>query len=325
MNYYLHRISHESEVSMLLWNHDYLSIGWKKYREAGRELIAAVNPYTQFKSYIDNRYGDWARSVWGLWRFLSFSPGDKVVVPLRGKSFAVVKISEDPIPAAECPFFDERIASCDIGFVVKIEKLWEGPRENAHAKLQARMKIRSMNAEINDLHEQVEEAQITSTPIWARLHETLSDSVVNEFLQTLCSSVTPDQLEHIVKWYMRKNGAKAEVQAKNEPGKEDGADSDVVADFENLHIRIYIQIKKHHKDTETGKWAIEQISRYAEQKQEIDLPSRDYVCCFWVISTARFSEEAQKLANKTKVRLIDGEEFAKMLIDCGIEDISEAF
>ena len=323
MNYYLHRISHESDVSYALFEAGYLSIGWSNCREEGRHLISIINDDGAFDKFMASK--DPSRSRWGLWRFLRLQKGDFVVVPLRWGKFSVVEVLESAMPANEIFVSGVNLESKDIGFVIKIKKLTPAlPRENAYPQLQRRMKIRQVNALINDLEEHIKNAvNATEEPIWAKLHDALSESVVVEMLKTFNTFITPDNLEHIVKWYMEKKGASdVSIPAKNERGKENGADSDVIADFEDLHIRIYIQVKKH--DGETGKWAIEQIKEYAKQKN--DLPSEDYTCCLWVITTAEsFTSEAITMAHEEGVRLITGREFIKMLLDCGIGDITSAF
>ena len=51
-----------------------------------------------------------------------------------------------------------------------------------------------------------------------------------------------------------------------------------------------------------------------------------YTAIPWVISSGTgFSEEAVALAQEKGVRLIDGAEFARMLVDVGIVNIDQAF
>lgn len=78
--------------------------------------------------------------------------------------------------------------------------------------------------------------------------------------------LTPDKFEQLVKWYLKQIGASdVYIPSKNEKGKNDGADADVIATFENLKVRlIYVQVK-YHKGC-TSDWAIKQISEYKVQK-----------------------------------------------------------
>ena len=49
----------------------------------------------------------------------------------------------------------------------------------------------------------------------------------------------------------------------------------------------------------------------------------DYTRIAWVISSAmQFSDKCEELAKKANVRLVNGLEFAKMLLDAGMEEFS---
>jgi hypothetical protein len=83
---------------------------------------------------------------------------------------------------------------------------------------------------------------------------------------------------------------------------------------------IHIQGKFH--GGVTGDKGVEQIIRYSDQKELDD--NSTYIK--WVITTADdFTEEARDKAEKNKVRLINGHEFARMLINAGVDNISDAF
>ncbi len=49
---------------------------------------------------------------------------------------------------------------------------------------------------------------------------------------------------------MEKIGAEYSIiPAKNKPGKKDGADADIIAEFENIKHIIYIQAKHHEGES----------------------------------------------------------------------------
>jgi hypothetical protein len=127
----------------------------------------------------------------------------------------------------------------------------------------------------------------------------------------------------LVKWYLLQCGANAESSyfpAKNASDNIDGADADFVAVFEELKTIFYVQAK-HHKNT-TDEWAVEQINKYKEQKED----DVEYHHIPWVISTCeKFSEKAVNLAVKNKVRLINGLDFAELLLNAGLRNIDKAF
>lgn len=51
----------------------------------------------------------------------------------------------------------------------------------------------------------------------------------------------------------------------------------------------------------------------------------DYTALSWVISTAQFTNETYKKAKEQSVRLIDGQSFIQLLLDCGLDGIDNAF
>ncbi len=83
---------------------------------------------------------------------------------------------------------------------------------------------------------------------------------------------------------------------------------------------------------ETSSWAVKQIKRYKEQMSD---DNSEYTYASWVITSAEeFSKEAKAEAadegnedkgRKNKVRLIDGKEFARMLLDIGLLNLDQAF
>ena len=80
-----------------------------------------------------------------------------------------------------------------------------------------------------------------------------------------------------------------------------------------LKLVVYVQVKKHYGTTED--WGVKQIKEYKEKHTDkID----DYSVCAWVLSTANeFNENAIRLADENDIRLINGEDFATMLLEAG--------
>ena len=115
------------------------------------------------------------------------------------------------------------------------------------------------------------------------------------------------------------------IPPTNERGKTNYADADVVAVFEALRTTIQIQVKFHSEYTD--EWAVEQIGRYKNQieDKETDLShvnEEDNYIIPWVVSTCDdFTKEAIETAKKYKVRLINGIEFARLLMDTGLSNL----
>lgn len=344
--YYLHRISHEGNASYSLLNKGYLTLGWSKFSNSNILNAAREDGYPNFDC-ITEEYGEnHNRSRWNMWYFAQMEKGDKVVVPLYDGLFSVYEVEERAknigeleslIPSLTGRWNNHKIewreqllfdvddnTAVDLGFCIKVIPIVEKvPRNYVSGELSSRMKIRTTSADITDIGEAVEngiKAGKEDKPI--TLYGDVIESLVERMRTSIMSALNPDKFEQLVKWYLERCGASsAWIPAKNEPGKKDGADADIVAEFDNLKYIVYVQAK-WHKD-ETSDWAVQQIDSYKKQMSEGD---SSYTYATWVISSAdTFSSQAVADAEEKGVRLIDGNEFARMLLDIGLLDINDAF
>ena len=217
---------------------------------------------------------------------------------------------------------NEKDPSVDLGFFRRVKELELGiPREGyADATLTSRMKVRQANVQITELSESIEDSirrHQNQQPI--NLRRQVLDKCESAVRDTILDVLNPDQFEKLIARYFECQGANAEIPAKNERGKE--GDADIVATFESLKLIFYVQAKRH--DGETDEFAVEQIKQYAYDKK-ISGSDEEFTQLTWVVSTAeKFSETCQNHARKSEVRLIDGKEFARMLLDTGIERLQE--
>jgi len=336
MAYFIHRISHEWKVSYPLLDLGYLSIGWSDYRDTDFMSQIELDGESAFNEFMrKNNNSD--RSRWSLWYFSQMKTGDYVVVPLFDKMFSICEVIGKPCSVLSIKgsivkmtdgqeavindrgLVDDKGKIFDIGFILRVKELKRIPRSFADAILVSRMKIRQTNGRIDDLAENVEEALKSDGPI--NIHERIMNSVSESLIDTIGKYITPDDLEATVCWYFMKKGAdRAWIPAKNEHGKENGADADVIAEFDDLGLVYYVQVKKHYG--ETGEWAVNQISEYNNQKGD----EQDGITHIsWVVTMAqRYSDDAIKLSQKYNVRLITGEEFVEMLLNVGLDGIENA-
>ena len=182
--------------------------------------------------------------------------------------------------------------------------------------------MRQTNVFLNDLKDSVNsavEAHTKNQPI--DMHTLIMDKCTESVLETIVTKSNPDQLEELIRSWFVHQGATARIPSKNEGDKE--GDADIVAAFESLGLMVYVQAKHH--TGETDEWAITQIDDYVKNKEkgvgyEAD---QQIVRLAWVISTGEFSEDCRKRANEHHVRLIDGKEFAGMLLDAGIGHLED--
>ena len=270
--------------------------------------------------------------------------GDLVVVPSWG-TFSVYELTEDMArPVSEIELSEikdwhgnkiekkengllyrttgESDKLIDLGFVRKVKLIKKDiPRyEYADSALTSRMKIRYTNADITDLKASIEKALEgfkKGQPL--NIYSQIISKTRQSILDTIRKELKPEKFELLVKWYFERIGAsEVYIPSKNESDKE--GDADVVAVFEPLKTIIYSQVKFH--TGETSSWAIEQIKNYKDQKDTMD---DGYSKIYWVISSAdNFSKESYDFAKEAKVQLVDGKQFATMLLEAGILNLDEA-
>ena len=340
MKYYLHRISHHAEWSWpLLEERQLLSIGWAEFGSQSGFLPQHQDDWSRVPETIEGAHGKW-KTRFGLQRFLEMEQGDRVVVPAWG-AFHVYEVADNErlVPAQVGDLVtnlekwkennaairdgylteqnEEGSKKIDLGFFRRVTPIARDiPRGGyADAALTRRMKVRQANVEVTDLHKNIEEAIVAyekKRPI--NLRCLVLDGCAGIVRDTILSKQDPEKFEKLIQSYLEHQGASTEIPAKNERDKD--GDADVIATFESLNLIIYVQAKHH--EGETDSWAVDQINRYKDYKNNKGIDD-EFTRVAWVCSTAEsFSEECRNLAKREGVRLIDGMEFARMLLDAGI-------
>lgn len=353
--YWLHRISHESDVSYYLLEQGYLTLGWSEFSDEA--ILNAArnkdNSRESFEKVYSSKRADKIRSRRDMWIFAQFKVGDIILVPLFDGEFQIVEISSDATPIRtiqdEVGNFTDKgdfeiiwkdgllwrnSTKIDLGFAAKVKPITGRVkrREYADSLLTSRMKMRQTNGDLSDLAENIEELRksiINNKPI--NFYEEALEKCAEGVLASICNTLNPDTFEMLIKKYMESLGANAIILPKNERGKEDKADADVIAIFNELNVEIQIQAKHHRGETSIG---TDQILKYAEQytDEESNLKHEDGEGCTvipWVITSGKkFSEaeisqaeEFNKKSRYTKLRLITGIEFARMLVDAGFANL----
>jgi len=344
MQYWLHRISWLSNISYPLLKKGFLSIGWSDFSSEEFLTKSSEVDSEYFDKVFLDEYGCLPKNRYYLWYFLAeMDEGDIVIVPSKWGTFSVYEIEEACafLPSSlvlDDEFFDWNGVKIkfdesknlilegekdylDIGFLRKVKKIQEEiPRsEYANAALTRRMKFQGTTANISDIKDDIYfaiDSYKKNKPI--SLKSTLLEETVNIWLKIIKKELNPDKFEKLVLLYFQRVGASnVHIPPKNESEKE--GDVDIVADFEHIKSTICVQAKFH--DNETNDWAIEQIKESAESKKYFN---DGYSTQYWVITSGdSFTEEAKKLASLNNIILIDGREFVKMIIDIGIQNITE--
>lgn len=342
--YWLHRISHEGEVSYDLLKKGYLTIAWSLFLDHPDKLIETIKDKDSdldFKNYTD-RYDVRTRSRWALWNFGQMKVGDIVLVPMYGSKFGVYRILEEIQPISnmkinkftasnkeEFEIKDSYLVNntineiVDLGFFIKVESITDPkPRNYAESKLISRMKIIQTNADITDLASEVESAIVAKKP--HDVYDVFIEEIKNKFIKdNIFGEYTPDQIEMLVDQYFKKMGADdVKILAKNEPGKPEGSDADVKATFTDLKTTYYVQVKNH--TGETGMEGLNQIKDYIDYINS-NPDDEDEVDIAWLLTTGFFADEVKQKAKEYKdkgeanIRLVDGREFVEMIFNAGID------
>lgn len=345
--YWLHRISHEGEVSYDLLKKGYLTIGWSRFLDHPDKLIETIKDKDndlEFRKYTEDR-GIKTTSRWSLWNFGKMKVGDTVLVPMYGGKFGVYRILEEMQPISnmrinkftannkeEFEIKDSYLVNntinepVDLGFFIKVESILKyedpKPRNFAESKLISRMRNRQTNSDISDLANEVESAIVAKKP--HDVYDVFIEEIKNKFIKdNIFGEYTPDQIEMLVDQYFKKMGADdVKILAKNEPGKPKGSDADVEATFTDLKTTYYVQVKKH--TGETGMEGLNQIKDYIDNiKSNPD--DEDEVDIAWLLTTGFFADEVKQRVKEYRdngeanIRLVDGREFVEMIFNAGID------
>lgn len=332
MKYYMLRLmNHANGFSRSLFEKGYISIGYRDFDVI--EDFKFIDKYQKapskeqyLKIIIKKAWNiDKIGSNWKIDKFFNFNIGDIILVPDSG-CFYLVKVSSKIKSFEEIRKDFSEGESPDVGFVYKVDKIFEkgiSRADFAGAKLTARLKNISGLLDISDLEKEIKEAIESfenNKPI--NLNEIIKEKLSIETLLQVKNNLNPDKFEKFLTQIMYKLGADTvDIPAKNikKNTKIGIGDVDVVAVFEKIKHIIYIQAKFH--DGETGTWALEQLTDYNDEEKE----QEGYTQAFWAITTAdKFSEEAIELSkNKDykNIRLINGKDLGKLILDVGIEGI----
>lgn len=344
-NYWLHRIKGGDNALPfsypLLFNHNWLSIGWSDLSEDSFVEQVRAKGLKVIEDALRYKDGHLPRNRLFLYRFLcEMKKGDYVIVPTQGE-FSIYEILDDIVLTNESidksiyidwdgnkAKFDKdgymknsQNHYIDLGFyrLVKPITLHISRSDFADSDLQRRMKIQQTNADINDLKDSVEQAKLRfeqHSPV--NLKEEITGEAARILLDKIHRFTNPDKLEELVEWYLKSIGANEVIKpSKNESSIEEG-DADRIAIFEDIKTRIMVQVKKHDKGTDTNEWAVQQIDAYSSN-HNLD----EYYNQMWVISTCdNFNDKAINLSRTQNVRLINGIEFCRMILDAGLEGLN---
>lgn len=343
-HYWLHRITGGDNGWMLSYpllnEHSILSTGWSDFSKDS--FVCGVNEHGM--AYLEETMmREWKidykpRNRWCLYYFIhEMRKGDIVIVPQWGGVFSICEIEDDEVLTNEslsevyyAPlgiskhedgylYKDDERKCVDLGFYRKVKVLHSQISRSDYAEqdLISRMKIMQTNAEIGDIANAIDttiKRADKKCPI--NLRDEMLDGTCAAMQEIIKKWTDADKFEELIEKYLYAVGADyVSTPAKNESSTEDG-DADRVATFEWLNMKIYVQAKKH-KDT-TNDWGVEQIIAYQKNHEQFEYREQ-----LWLVSNAdTFTQLAQEKAEAAHVlRLINGKEFARMLLDVGVKKL----
>ena len=342
----LHRIAHQWIVSYNLLDKGYLIYGWSELfldAHKNNKKICQGLTLDEFEKIGVAYYGEDFRKDrrrHNVVKFFNYQIGDYVLIP-KYKSFGLYEVIDAPKSIYECDYIndltqiktaDNRKISfdsnkglviegeeyqIDIGMVVKVKEIFnEIDKDFAPAELQSKFKFQGAFLDLTDYKDIIKrtiENYESGKPI--SLYASVIESLKNNDWYSELNN--PDKLEILIKNLMLKLGAdESEVLSKNESGKRDYADCDVRALFNSLGVQYLIQCKNHNGKEQDEAWAIEQITKYANQKAES--LQDDITTILWVVSMVEnFSEQTKSMATDNGVRLINQKDLLEILINSG--------
>jgi hypothetical protein len=340
MKTWLHRISYHAEASYPLLHNGILTIGFSDFADIDFLNQTQAGDGQFFDRSFQENWGSVPRTRNNLWHFIrSMEIGDRVVVPTAG-AFSVFEITGPADLIRSCgadgiavwgngtltlkpdgAWIADR--HLDLGFFRQVKCIMRDVSRYDYldAPLTSRLKIRLTTADISDLGQNLDRALVMArdaSPL--NLHSLISEAACREMLRLIRSEITPSKFELLLKWYFERMGAKIIPTPANARDKQ--GDADIAAEFEALRTIYYIQAKHYQGDTSV--WAAQQVVEYKTDRETRD-NGDGYTRVAWVVSTSdSFSTECQEVAQRHSVRLINGIEFAQMLLNIGLDGLDKA-
>lgn len=341
INYWLHRITGGSNGVLLsyplLKEKSILSTGWSDFSTDQFVDKTKQDGILHIENCMKNKWSisSLPKNRRSLYNFIcKFKKGDIVVVPMWGGKFSICQITNDEvltnesIPAEHYThlgisrhedgylYKDDEKKCIDLGFYRNVKILHKeiSRADYADQKLFSRMKIMQTNANISNIRESVDDAikrADENRPIC--IHEELLNATLSVAKRIITDYTQHLKYEKLVEKYLRAIGADDVQKPPQNESKTEEGDADRVAYFEDLKVAVMVQVKKH--SDKTNAWSVEQITRYLENHK-----NEDYNVQLWVISNAYdFTEDAKQKAFENSVRLINGDDFARMILEVGLK------
>lgn len=341
---WLHRCNHYGIKAweMLGYNSDntfsdeygcYISVGCGSGKwsfEEYNKIKESENQWEEFEKHYEKVKPRYRYFLYKF--FFEFKKDDYIVVP-GGNEFHVFQIESDEVFTYNNNEIKKRLEKInlnsktinddDFKFFRKVNPIRvQIPRKGyATGELCSKLKYRGTTLEINN-----EAADCLRSALYADNPFSLYSNSIQQFkkaLFNLLCKINPEQFENLISWYFKKKGADIyDVLPKNYSDKIEKEDADVLAVFEDLKIRFFVQAKSYKGNMDLSN-AKNQIEKYVEY--HIDNNKNDYTNVMWIICLAESDDKIQNLneLKNSKIRVINGMDFAEMLLQIGLQNIDD--
>ena len=256
------------------------------------------------------------------WRFINdMKPGDWVVVPHWGGVFYLAEITGDA-------FFDGSAAAAKSDSCYRRPVHWLHNKQPisrglAKAKLVARMKTQGTSADAGDLIDDIVDALTlaqkgvsgAASSSSQLFHASLREKLISNVLHEIHTGyMTPQKLEPLVMRVLKIVGA---TDVRHIPTIKDKG-VDLIATFlvgRVTQVKVGVQVKCHKGQTPDS-----------DLDQLVEGLVKENLAQGWFVTTAKFSDKAEEYLEEKvegtglQVSLVDGDQFAGMIIDCGLEN-----
>jgi predicted Mrr-cat superfamily restriction endonuclease len=316
-------ISHRDDALPKALESNDVVIGWSK---AG-ELHDSDLDWNEFREIVhqeyhsdESNYRKAGQSAGSLWRFTrEMKEGDLVVVP-DGTEFYVAEVTDN------ARYEPERVEE-DTAHRRSVNWLNDSepiPRGIARAALQSRMKARQTCVEATDLITEIQDAlEAAQTDGEASFDSDLRQKLVQDTLEELRTGrLDPYDFEELVKAVLQSLGGENVTIIPR--SKDQGAD--VTALFtvaDTFSFTVAAQAKHYNeqykKNPEVPPEDVEQLHEGMDAEG---------ATLGWLVTSGSFSEEAEALREEIEeesgyeIQLVDGEQFAALIVDGGLRETS---
>ncbi len=306
-----------SRVEELVLKEDLIVIGWSNIQDL---LLDDKLSRDDFKRLLIQEYSDYnenpyslGQAVGYLWRFIrEMQEGDYVLVPIP-RAFYIGEITGEAY-YFESGLKDDTAIRRNVKWLNNKKPIL---RDYCDSGLISRLKYQGTCVGAGDLIPSINTAlELAANNKAVSFKDQAQDKLREQLISVLSSkstNLTPKKFEELVRQLLTALGADTSKLPSNRIYKNNIADVDVIADFINLGIRIYVQVKYHNNETDIH--AVKQIIEALRQEDADSIQPK----IGWVVSSAKFSEEAINLADMNGIRHIDVNELSDMIISIGLD------